>query len=221
MGRDVIVEDVANTWNVQATGGDIGTDKNLDFVILEFLKPFQALVLIHIAMQCAGRNPSLFQGAIQGRDIALAVTENQCVGNGFILQQAIQNLALLAAIHLQQALFDRVCGAGRGRYGDFFWIALEFRGQLANFRRHGCGKHQGLAQRRHQGYQLFHIRNKAHIQHPVAFVDDQDFHVGQDHLAAFAMVHQTARCRDQHVNATVDLGFLLTKRHAANQQGHV
>jgi hypothetical protein len=57
--------------------------------------------------------------------------------------------------------------------------------------------------------------------HAIGLVYNEDFYACQKELAAFEMVQQTARRCDEHVSASLQLLFLLVKRHAADQEGNV
>ena len=67
---------------------------------------------------------------------------------------------------------------------------------------------------------LLDIRYKAHVKHAVRFVHDQDLDPGEHQLATFEMVEQAAGCRDQDINAAVELLVLVFEGDAADQQGH-
>ena len=65
------------------------------------------------------------------------------------------------------------------------------------------------------------IGNEPHVEHPVGFVDHQNFDTGEQQLAALEMVEQPSRRGDQHVCATVELALLIVEGHAADQEGDV
>ena len=116
---------------------------------------------------------------------------------------------------------DRFCSLCLTRDLDLHRVLLEALGQLVDFWRHGRREEQRLTARRQQAADLLDVRNEAHVEHAVGFVDDEDFNTGQQDLAALKLVDQAARRRDQHVDAAHQLQFLLLERHAADQQGHL
>ena len=94
-------------------------------------------------------------------------------------------------------------------------------GDALDFRRHGGREEQRLAGEGHQLADAFDVGNEAHVEHAVGFVDDQQFHAGQQQTAALGMVEQAARRRDQDVDAAHQLGLLVAERNAADDQCHV
>jgi hypothetical protein len=63
--------------------------------------------------------------------------------------------------------------------------------------------------------------NEAHVEHPVGFVDHENFDAGQQELAAFRVVEQAAGRGDQHVGAALMLAILFVEGNAADQQRDV
>ena len=160
------------------------------------------------------------QGALQNTDIAFAIAEDQGVFDILAVQQATQRGPLVPRPDGDQSLEHGVGrGGGRGDR-DFLRIHQEFFTNAANFRRHGGREEQGLAKTRQQADDAFHVGNEAHVEHPVGFVDDQDFDVAEQHLAALEMVEKAARRGNQHVDAAVQFLFLFIERNTADEQGH-
>jgi hypothetical protein len=65
------------------------------------------------------------------------------------------------------------------------------------------------------------VGNEAHVEHPVGFVDDQDFDRVQKQAAASGEIEQAARGGDDHVGAARDLRLLIAERNAADQERKV
>ena len=61
---------------------------------------------------------------------------------------------------------------------------------------------QVLAFGRQAREDLFHVMDKAHVEHTVGFVQHEYFHVGQIDAALAAQVKQTTRAGNQHVDTT-------------------
>ena len=87
--------------------------------------------------------------------------------------------------------------------------------------RHRRREEQRLPGERHQFADPLDVRNEAHVEHAVGFVDHQNFDAGQQQLAAIGKVEQPPRRRDQHVGAASDFRFLIAERHAADQQREI
>ena len=65
MDRHVEIEDMADIGNVEAAGGDIRADDEIDLARLERVERGHARALIHVAMQGAGAEPVLQQRFVQ------------------------------------------------------------------------------------------------------------------------------------------------------------
>ena len=104
---------------------------------------------------------------------------------------------------------------------DLHRIVQELLGDALDFRRHGGGEEQRLAGERHQLADALDVRDEAHVEHAVGFVDDEQLDAGHQQPAALEMVEQAARRRDQHVDAAHQLGVLVVERNAADDEGDV
>jgi len=91
-------------------------------------------------------------------------------------------------------------------------------GEAADFRRHGRGEEQRLADLRQQADDALDIGDEAHVQHAVRLVDDEDLHIAQQDLAALEEIEHAARGGDEHIDAAVELLQLLDEGFAADQQ---
>ena len=67
---------------------------------------------------------------------------------------------------------------------------------------------------------MLNVWDETHVEHPVSLVDHQHLAASEQNLAALEQVHQTARCRDQNINALLQRLDLITHLYATNQQRH-
>ncbi len=112
------------------------------------------------------------------------------------------------------------CGRGPGNF-DFLGIVQEGFGDAADFGRHRRGEEQRLPGERDHLADALDVRNEAHVQHAVGFVDHQQLDAGEQQPAAFGMVEQPAGRCDQHVDAARQFGVLVAERNAADQKRDV
>ena len=167
--------------------------------------------------------PMFGQGRSNNIDFDLAVAEDDPVFHLARFNDAPQRRALgLCAVgrqvdHMLGDRGRRVCGPGNF---DLHGITLEGFREALNIGREGCREQQRLAARRELGADLFDVRDKAHVEHAVGFVDDEIFHAHQQQLAAIELVEQAARRGDQDVDAALQQAFLFLEAHAADQQRH-
>src|SRR5699024_5370745 len=104
---------------------------------------------------------------------------------------------------------------------DFLRVDQKSVDQALDLIGHGRRKEQGLANPGKQPNDAFDIRDEAHIEHAVGFVDHQDLDVRQKHLAAFEQIEHAAGCGDENVDAAIQPANLFVKTFAADQQGVV
>src|SRR5687768_11513631 len=219
MHRHVETEDVTETLDIQSARGHVAAHHQAHFALLELVERLGAGRLGHVAMQAHGIEAMLGERLEQDLHVALAIAEDERVGDVLASDQLAQSLALLLRLHHHHALHDRRGRRRRRRYADLLRVHQERVGQAADFRRHGGGEEQGLAQLRQQPDDLLDIRDEAHVEHAVGFVDHQDLDVVHQDLAALEQVDQAAGGRDQHVDAAVQFLLLVDEALATYEQG--
>ena len=79
-------------------------------------------------------------------------------------------------------------------------------------------KNKRLSRERNHLADALDVRNEAHVEHAVGFVDHQQFDAGEQQSAALGVVEQPARGCDQHVDAAGQLGVLVAERNPADQE---
>src|SRR5690606_23852339 len=79
MRRHVVVDDVAHVRNVETARGDIAGDQQRDLALAERLEGRHPGALIQVAMERADGETVLVERAEQGRDVPLAVAEDDRV----------------------------------------------------------------------------------------------------------------------------------------------
>ena len=227
MAGQIEVEDMADRWNVQPARRHIRGDQQLQFAIAETVQRTGAVALIQIAVDRRGVIAVFRKRFGDDIDISLTVAEDDRVlqALAFGVDQGAQQFALLLGglvttgrRDLDQFLGDRLAGGGLPRHLDPFRRVQEGVGDPLDLGGHGGAEEQGLAGEGGQLEDAFDIGDEAHVQHPVGFVHDHDLDVGQDQLAAFVVIQQTARRRDQHVDTTVDQLVLLAEADPADQK---
>src|SRR5215204_4170472 len=118
-------------------------------------------------------------------------------------------------------LRDRV---DRGRRpSDFHANRLmeELADKPANLWWHSRREKQGLRFAREELHDPLDVRNETHIEHPVGFIDYEDFYARQKQTAALVMVKEASWGGDQHVRPTGDFLVRLLERNTADEERHV
>jgi hypothetical protein len=108
-----------------------------------------------------------------------------------------------------ERLLDRL---GRTRHIDLdtHRVTLKLARQGRNRRRHRGREEHRLALAGHTADDLFDVRQKAHIQHPVGLVQHENLQVLKAHVLAAHMIHQAPRRGDDDVDAPAQFVGLLS-----------
>jgi hypothetical protein len=128
----------------------------------------------------------------QSARLDLAAGEDQDLLHGVALDEVEQQVGLAVLIDRIENLGEVVGDAVAGRDCDDLRVILELFGQAADVIGEGRREHQRLALRRHEGRDLAHIRNEAHVQHSIGFVKDEDLDLAEVHRALADVIEQAA-----------------------------
>ena len=218
--RHVEIEDMAEPGDIKPAGGDVARHHDPDVAVLEFLKRLGAFGLGHVAMQGDRVEIMPLQGLRKNVNVALAIAEYERVLDVLGFQQMPQRPALIIRPQHGHALGDIDGCRGRWCNRDFLGVHQEGVGQPTNFRRHGRGEEQRLANPWQQRDDAFDIRDKAHVEHSIRFVDDQDPDIGHQNFAALKKIDQSTRRRDQDIDAAIKLAFLIAETLASDEERH-
>ncbi|MNL44746.1 hypothetical protein D3C87_1673410 [compost metagenome] len=83
MHRHVEIEHVAHGRNIKTASGDVTGHQERQLIGLECVERLHAALLVHVAMQCARRITMALQRPREGCYVALAVAEDDGVGQAF------------------------------------------------------------------------------------------------------------------------------------------
>src|SRR5690606_13856895 len=224
MHRNVIIIDMADCRNVEAPGRDIGADQDPYLAGLEASQCFGARRLHHVAMESFRIKPVALEGALDDRDIALAVAEDQGALHllRFSLDQASQGCALYLcfAATAHDSLGHRLSGASRRCDSDFLWIMQELLCELANLRRNGGREEKRLTDGRQQGDDSLDVGNETHVEHPVRLVDHQQLGIREENQTAIEEVQEAPGSRDQHGDTALQDLLLVPERLTPDKDRH-
>ena len=211
---------MADPFDVQPAGGDVGGDQHGNLVVLEPVELGDSGGLFHVAMDLTDREARALEAGVKLADGGLAVGEHDRVLELFAAQDVAKNVAFLVAAHFDDLLVDVDVGGRRTRHFDRLGVAQEFRRELLDWWWHGRREQQGLALLGQARSDFLDIGDEPHVEHPVGFVDHQEVAAVQQDLAAAEQVHQPAGCRDQDVDALFKRLHLVAHLNAADQQRH-
>src|SRR5713101_3022624 len=210
--RDIEIEDMTDIGNIEAPRCYVGGHKQRHFVFAKLLQCGRAGLLVHIPMERDGGKSMANERAMQGRDFTLPVAENNCVletdGCADESAQGLPFFGRFAAGSHQNLRGGSNSAGGTGNlHADR--LVKKLLGDSPDLGRHGGGEEQRLAGKRNELADAFDVRDETHIQHAVGFIDDEKLDAGHQKPATLAMIEQTARGGDQHVDATHQLAILI------------
>ena len=208
--RDVVVEDVGDAVDVEATGGDVGRHQDVQSAVLELVDGAFTLVLRDVTVD--GRSLEATGPQLVGEllGVALGPHEDDHRVELGDLEDAGQRVELVAVRHHQVVLRDVVTGPLLGLDGVFLGVVEVLLRQTTDRRGHGRGEERDLAGVRSVGEDALDILLEAHVEHLVGLVEDEEAQVGQIQAALLQVVDDTARCTHDDLCATAQAGQLCT-----------
>ena len=213
---DVWQLEVDHVWqlvDIQAASGDIGGYQDAygtGFKVGQGLGPG---VLALVTVDGHSAEAVFVQVLGQAVCAVLGTREHQHLFPGACGDQVRQQGTLVRGRQAENALFDTLDRGVRWRNFDAFRVAQQFAGQVGDVLGERRRKQQVLTLGRQTGEDFFHVMDEAHVEHPVGFVEHQDFNVGQVNAALAGQVEQTTRAGNQYVNTA---GQGLNLRVGAN-----
>jgi len=171
--RHIEIDHMADLVDIDPASGDVRSDQDPNLACAKRMEDPLASVLRASTMDPLSGNPCIDQGLVESIRTMLGPDEYQDARSRFIPEQSIQQLALVAPIHKHHALLDPI---GRSRLrgdhdGDVF--VQESGGKRLNRSRHGGREEHRLAFARQQPYDPLNVWHKAHIEHPIGFVQHE------------------------------------------------
>ena len=217
--RQLEVDHVRQLIDIQAASGDIGSHQDAHLVCLEVSQGFGAGVLALVTVDRHRRQAVFVQVLSQAVSAVLGSGEHQDLFPGAGGDQVSEQGALVAGLNAEHALLDALDRGVRRRHFDAFWVVQQLAGQIGDVFREGCREQQVLALGRQLGEDLLHVMNKAHVEHAVGFVEDEDFHMRQVDGALVGQVEQAAGAGHQYVDAFGQGLHLRVHANAAEDAG--
>ena len=135
-----------------------------------------------------------------------------------VLEQLFQEPHLVLPAHNEKLMRNP---RGRGASGGDFHVDGKFHGagrHAEDVRRHGGGKEQCLAVRRHGAEDRRNLRGKPHVEHTVRFVKNENPHVVELDAPLLEVVDEPSGCRDNHMRMPREHIFLRLHRRATDEE---
>ena len=148
----------------------------------------------------------------------LGASEHQDAIGLFGLEDLDQQRRFRGLVGKDDALFDAFNRRGLRRDCDAGRITQHRIGEAGDFLRHGGREEQRLPHFGKHGDDLLDVVNKAHVEHAIGFVQNEDFDLVEAQRALIDKIEQAARCCHKDLCATRETAHLPVDRHAADGQ---
>jgi len=219
MHREVEVHDVRDTLDVDAARGDVGRDEHARAPALERLQRLGALALAAVRVNRRRDDAGVLQLA---RDLVGAVfraREDEHEVERLVAEQVDQQIDLAALRNGIEELRDRFRGIRAAPDLDGLRRAEELGGDALDVGRERRREEQRLALARQRAHDAADLRQEAHVEHAVGFIEHRDLDVAERDVAGAHEVEQAAGRGDDDVDAAAHRRDLRGLADAAEDGG--
>jgi hypothetical protein len=167
----------------------------------ELFENSQAFVLAFIGMNGRGGESGGGELADDAIGAVFRATEDDAAGWYQPIDQVDQGTNLLFLGNDGDGLGDKFCGFLFGFDGDADGIREHGVGEFADFRLHGCGKHERLSGFGNLLQDSADGGEETHIEHAVGFVEDEHFDAVERAVALLHQIKESAWGGHEDINA--------------------
>ena len=217
----VVVDDMADARHVQAARGNVSRDHDVQLLVLQLLNCAFPLLLIHIAVQCRTWVAAGFQFFRQLYGCRFRSHKNQRGVDLFHFENAGQCIKLMQARYLPVALTNRGNRARLAANLEFFRIVKMAARYGADLIWHRRREQRDLTLLRRVLKNPFHIIDKAHTQHFIAFIQHDGADACQRKCFPAQVIHHAARRADNDVHSALQHAQLCAHALTAVHRQHV
>ena len=197
--RDVVVNDQADTLNVQTTCRNVGCDQDIQTTVFQTIQSLLTQGLVHVTVQRGAVVAATFQGFSHFQGRVFGTNEDNRRIKIFRFQETYQRFVFAHAVHRPVALADVRTGRYAGLNAYFLWIFHKATGNTTDSFRHGCREQSGLVTFWNLSHDGFNVFDKAHTQHFISFVQYQTAQFREIQSTALQVVQQTTWGTDDNL----------------------
>ena len=218
--RHVEVDHVAERCHVDAARGDVGRDQHLVAPLLEPFERLRALRLRAVAVDALNAHLVRRQVLRETVGTVLGSREHQRVLH-FALQQLEQQRRLERLQHRVDRLRDPRRRLRAPLQVDRHRRVQHLLRQLRDRRRHRRAEEQRLPLLRDVPQHAADVGEEAHVEHPIRFVEDEEFDAVQLRVRRAEVIEQAPGGADDNVDAAAEGVLLRPHADAAEDRGAV
>lgn len=212
IGGKIIVDDVSDVRDIQATGSNGGGNEDRALAVAEELKGALTLTLSAVAMNRGGREVLVDQEVRQRIGHALRLNKDESEAAGVGVEDIEENRALVNILDILDLLSDVLRGGADTTDREEDVVAEEVLGKHLDVAGEGGREHEGLALagRRHV-LTLDDAANlglETHVKHTISLVEDEVLDVAQRDATTLYEVDKSAGSGNKEIAATLDLAKL-------------
>lgn len=197
---------------------DVGRHKDLDFVVSKLVEGSLTRVLRFVAVNGDGRGSASAQSFGHRIRAPFGAGENDCSGDLTAMNQLIQDCLFVAAVDEHQLLLNAFHAGDLGGHVNLYRFPQHAVGQLGDFRRHGSREKQRLAPSGQFTNDPLQIRQEAHVQHPIGFVQNEHFQAVEVNVALVHQVQEASGGGNQNMSTTIQAANLIGLPNSAIDQ---
>ena len=211
----VVIHDVRDVAHVEAARGDVGGDEDRDALTAERDHHGVAGALAHVTVQRADLVAAALEIVGELLRADLGAREDDRGRRLHLVDEALQQLELVAALGVRDALRDRIDRDLLGGDLDVLGAMQLLLRQLLDRIGHRGAEQRGLLAPRRALHDVADVVDEAHREHLIGLVENDHATVGEDHLAAAQEVEHATGGADDDLAAAVERGDLLDDRRTA------
>jgi len=207
-GRYVVVDHVRDAFDVDPSCGDVRRDENLVSSAPEAREGRLPLTLTAVPMDPGHVESRLADLPSDPVRAALRADEDEDRQHVLPPEEADQERGLQVLRDRIDLMADRRRRPMRRRDGDADGIPHDRPGKGLDLRGHGRGEEKGLSLPREGVDDPPDIGKEAHVEHAVGLIEDEDLEPAEVDVPTGHVIEESARGRDDHVDAGAE-GVLL------------
>ncbi len=197
--RDVVVNNQADTLNVQTTCCHVGCNQDIQTTVFQTLQSLLTQGLVHVAVQRCAVVAATFQGFSHFQGRIFGTNEDDRRIKIFCFQETHQRFVFTHTVYRPVALADVRARGYAGLDTHFLRILHEATGNTTDRFWHGCREQSGLMTFRDLRHDGFYVFDEAHAEHFVSFIQYQTAQFREIQRTAFQVIQQTTRRTDDNL----------------------
>lgn len=212
VGRKIVVDDVGDVGNIQATSSDSSSNQNRAATVAEHLQSALTLTLSAVTVNGSSGEVLVDQEVGQRIGHALGLNENKGETSGVGVENVEKDGTLVDILNVLDLLGDVLRGGTDTTNGQEDVVLEEIAGQDLDVAGESGREHESLAV-----IDLGHVLTlndtanlglETHVKHAISLIKDKVLDVAEGDTATLDEIDKTTRSSDKKIAAALDLAKL-------------